>query len=264
MVFRKLLISNRKWDVSRITPAFLVLTLPRLFCLCFCLRGCFCLSLSRCLLFLAPCHLTLISIFLAGSVSVCLFASLFLPLRLWLSLPVGVSLCTCVAVRSFFEQIALNGWDDYTGGGTFFPSLNRSLRPPKGHALSFRGDILHGGDPLLSGVRYIIACFCYYDDDTSTDDDARTGDFVNADGKRSEGDLGGGGQKGTDKAGLDGLRPRRSGIGSGVSVGDGKSGDSSHVHGDGEPGGDTVGTGGGKGGIEFRSDKAFSFGFGFG
>lgn len=30
--------------------------------------------------------------------------------------------------------------------------------------LAFRGGILHGGDPLLKGVRYIIACFCYHVD----------------------------------------------------------------------------------------------------
>jgi hypothetical protein len=28
-----------------------------------------------------------------------------------------------------------------------------------GHVLSFRGDLLHGGDPLLGGTRYIIAAF---------------------------------------------------------------------------------------------------------
>lgn len=61
------------------------------------------------------------------------------------------------------EQIALNGLDEYDGGGTFFPCLGRALRPAGGHVLSFRGGILHGGDPLLKGVRYIIACFCYHD-----------------------------------------------------------------------------------------------------
>lgn len=68
----------------------------------------------------------------------------------------------CVFVL-YFLQIALNGLDEYRGGGTFFPSLGRALRPAEGHALSFRGSILHGGDPILAGVRYIIACFCYAD-----------------------------------------------------------------------------------------------------
>lgn len=58
----------------------------------------------------------------------------------------------------------MNGPGDYSGGGTFFPCLGRALRPLEGHVLAFRGGILHGGDPLLKGVRYIIACFCYHDD----------------------------------------------------------------------------------------------------
>ena len=61
-------------------------------------------------------------------------------------------------------QIALNGPGDYSGGGTFSPCLGRALRPLEDHVLAFRGDIMHGGDPLLKGVRYIIACFCYHDD----------------------------------------------------------------------------------------------------
>ena len=61
-------------------------------------------------------------------------------------------------------QIALNGPGDYSGGGTFFPCLGRALRPLEDHVLAFRGDIMHGGDPVLKGVRYIIACFCYHDD----------------------------------------------------------------------------------------------------
>ncbi|CAM9995413.1 unnamed protein product [Discosporangium mesarthrocarpum] len=57
--------------------------------------------------------------------------------------------------------VALNSTHEYQGGGTFFPCLGRPLRPEKGHVLSFRGSILHGGDPTWSGVRYIIACFVY-------------------------------------------------------------------------------------------------------
>lgn len=68
-------------------------------------------------------------------------------------------------------QIALNGLDEYRGGGTFFPSLGRALRPAKGHALSFRGSILHGGDPIIEGVRYIIACFCYADSEDVDESD---------------------------------------------------------------------------------------------
>ena len=58
--------------------------------------------------------------------------------------------------------IALNDTLEYDGGGTYIARLNRSLRPRIGGMISFRGDeLLHGGDPVVSGVRYIIVAFCY-------------------------------------------------------------------------------------------------------
>lgn len=154
------------------------------------------------------------------------------------------------------DQIALNGLDKYSGGGTFFPCLGRSLRPPEGHTLSFRGDILHGGDPLLKGVRYIIACFCYYENDDA-------------------GDAGGGGGTGRGISALEG--GRRAGCRESEedrrAEGGCRGGDGSDVNGSGsasgaERNGDARGVnddaGEGGRGIEFRSDKAFSFGFGFG
>jgi len=58
--------------------------------------------------------------------------------------------------------IALNDTSEYDGGGTFIAKINRAVRPSVGGALSFRGDsLLHGGDPLIRGRRYIIVAFCY-------------------------------------------------------------------------------------------------------
>ncbi len=58
--------------------------------------------------------------------------------------------------------IALNSLSEYEGGGTYISSLKRSIIVDKGGALSFRGDqLLHGGDPIVSGCRYIIVAFCY-------------------------------------------------------------------------------------------------------
>lgn len=157
-------------------------------------------------------------------------------------------------------QIALNGLDQYSGGGTFFPCLGRSLRPPEGHALSFRGDILHGGDPLIRGVRYIIACFCYHDGEVEGD---------------SEGGGGGGGGEncgaeatlaGAGRAGCTKEKEKdddRTGCG-------GRGNGKDDVGGGGSSSGGGVGRSGvsrgGRGGIEFRSDQklTFSFGFGFG
>jgi len=53
--------------------------------------------------------------------------------------------------------IALNGGADFEGGGTYFCNIGRSLLAPKGHALVFEGGkVRHGGDPVISGIRYII------------------------------------------------------------------------------------------------------------
>jgi len=59
--------------------------------------------------------------------------------------------------------IALND-DSFVGGGTYIHTLGKTLIPPVGGMLSFcGGEILHSGDPVISGVRYIIAGFCYVD-----------------------------------------------------------------------------------------------------
>ena len=58
--------------------------------------------------------------------------------------------------------IALNSPEEYDGGGTWLAPLGRAVRPSLGGALSFRGDeILHGGDPVVRGRRYIIVAFCF-------------------------------------------------------------------------------------------------------
>ncbi len=53
---------------------------------------------------------------------------------------------------------------DFKGGGTFIHSLGRIVAPIVGGVMSFcGGDLLHSGDPVVFGVRYIIAAFCYVD-----------------------------------------------------------------------------------------------------
>ena len=51
----------------------------------------------------------------------------------------------------------------YAGGGTFFPHLGRAARPARGHAVAFRGDLRHAGEPTTAGTRYIVAAFLYLD-----------------------------------------------------------------------------------------------------
>ncbi len=57
--------------------------------------------------------------------------------------------------------VALNSIDEYDGGGTYFDCLNGAIRPTRGQILAFDGNLLHGGDPLLTGMRYIVAVFLF-------------------------------------------------------------------------------------------------------
>ena len=57
--------------------------------------------------------------------------------------------------------IALNALGEYDGGGTYFADLREAVRPEQGHALAFDGSLFHGGEPIVRGVRYIIAAFLY-------------------------------------------------------------------------------------------------------
>ena len=49
--------------------------------------------------------------------------------------------------------------ESFSGGGTFIADIEASLKPQAGGMLSFSGDVLHGGDPIYSGKRYIVAAF---------------------------------------------------------------------------------------------------------
>lgn len=61
--------------------------------------------------------------------------------------------------------LALN--DDFEGGGSYFYTVNQTISPNTGSMVSFRGNqLLHGGNVVTRGVRYIVAIFLYLDDDT--------------------------------------------------------------------------------------------------
>jgi hypothetical protein len=59
---------------------------------------------------------------------------------------------------AFSVSVALNPKTDYAGGGTFFEASRTVVCPDVGHVVAFRGAVRHGGEPLTSGVRYVIAC----------------------------------------------------------------------------------------------------------
>ncbi|KAF4139455.1 hypothetical protein GN958_ATG11356 [Phytophthora infestans] len=61
------------------------------------------------------------------------------------------------SVLSF--NILLNSADDFTGGGTYFDSTKRTVHITQGDAAVHSGKVLHGGAPVLTGIRQILVGF---------------------------------------------------------------------------------------------------------
>ena len=60
--------------------------------------------------------------------------------------------------------LALN--DNFEGGGTYVYNLDKTVTPRQGSLVSFAGNrLLHGGNVVTKGVRYILAVFMYLDKD---------------------------------------------------------------------------------------------------
>ena len=60
--------------------------------------------------------------------------------------------------------LALNNYDDYGGGGTYFCEHDTSIKLKIGEVLSFRGDKMeHGGEAVTDRERYILVAFLYHD-----------------------------------------------------------------------------------------------------
>jgi len=60
----------------------------------------------------------------------------------------------------FSVTIALNGADEYGGGGTRFSKLKAVARPGRGHVVAFEGgELSHSGVKITRGTRYILAVF---------------------------------------------------------------------------------------------------------
>ncbi len=61
-------------------------------------------------------------------------------------------------------NVALNDLSEYEGGGTYVEGVSHDfmaspIRLPKGHVMLHPGDVLHGGAPITSGIRYVLVCF---------------------------------------------------------------------------------------------------------
>lgn len=61
-------------------------------------------------------------------------------------------------------NIALNPSTDYEGGGTWFASLDKAIKMEQGHMISHASGLLHGGQGITSGTRYILVAFVILED----------------------------------------------------------------------------------------------------
>lgn len=66
------------------------------------------------------------------------------------------------SVLSF--NIALNSEDEFEGGGTWFASLDDTIKINQGEMVSHASSILHGGHAITKGKRYILVAFVIVED----------------------------------------------------------------------------------------------------
>ena len=64
----------------------------------------------------------------------------------------------------FSFNLALNGPEDFAGGGTWIETLGRAVHSRAGHLLTHASGVMHGGNPVWSGTRYILVVFCTYEE----------------------------------------------------------------------------------------------------
>ena len=66
---------------------------------------------------------------------------------------------------AWFWHSMIKEENNFKGGGTYFYSLDQTMTPNTGSLVSFRGNqLLHGGNVVTQGVRWILAVFLYLDD----------------------------------------------------------------------------------------------------
>ena len=57
--------------------------------------------------------------------------------------------------------IAMNSLEEYEGGGTYFNFVDETVKTDIGGIISFAGHLLHAGETVTKGRRYIIVAFIY-------------------------------------------------------------------------------------------------------
>ena len=56
-------------------------------------------------------------------------------------------------------NLALSKRDSYRGGGTYIAAMNKLVVLDKGEILFHPGDLVHGGNPITAGTRYLLVAF---------------------------------------------------------------------------------------------------------
>jgi predicted 2-oxoglutarate/Fe(II)-dependent dioxygenase YbiX len=64
---------------------------------------------------------------------------------------------TSDARRRFSILAYLN--EEFEGGATSFPMIDRALRPSRGQGILFPSAYLHEGEPVMSGRKYVMAAY---------------------------------------------------------------------------------------------------------
>ncbi len=56
-------------------------------------------------------------------------------------------------------NLVLSSSDSYVGGGTTVAAIGQVIRLEKGEFLLHPGSLIHGGNPITAGTRYLLVTF---------------------------------------------------------------------------------------------------------
>ena len=60
-------------------------------------------------------------------------------------------------------NLAMSRRDSYRGGGTYIAAMNRLVVLDKGEILMHPGNLVHGGNAITAGKRYLLVAFADFD-----------------------------------------------------------------------------------------------------
>jgi predicted 2-oxoglutarate/Fe(II)-dependent dioxygenase YbiX len=61
--------------------------------------------------------------------------------------------------------LLINRPSEFTGGGTYFHAINKTIHLEQGEALIFAGQLVHEAIPITSGKRFVISGFITFNDE---------------------------------------------------------------------------------------------------